>query len=255
MRSMSPFYIRAINTFITAIDLTDFPAAHTLSAMAPEMDRRDFLASTPAAMLLAGQHLNSSASRSTASGRERREDRTLRLSGRHACAPSRWKEQSDAAREFYLGLSNDDILHAAIARMPGCRRRDAPSADGAARNSNSVIGQWLSGMSRLYRATGDARMRDKAVTLMTEWAKTVKPDGDAGLRHYAFDKTRVRPRRSAALCRTRAGDSRCSRRSPISPARHSTAPTTLPTRRTTRPTTACRRSGTRSPRISSAPTD
>ena len=43
-------------------------------------------------------------------------------------------------------------------------------------------------MSRLYRATGDARMRDKAVTLMTEWAKTVKPDGDAGMRHYPYDK-------------------------------------------------------------------
>ena len=31
-------------------------------------------------------------------------------------------------------------------------------------------------------------MRDKAVTLMTEWAKTVKPDGDAGMRHYPYDK-------------------------------------------------------------------
>jgi hypothetical protein len=40
----------------------------------------------------------------------------------------------------------------------------------------------------MYRATGDSAMRDKAVRLMTEWAKTVKPDGDCGLRHYTYDK-------------------------------------------------------------------
>jgi DUF1680 family protein len=55
-------------------------------------------------------------------------------------------------------------------------------------DSSSVLGQWLSGMARLYRATGDTAVRDKADRLMTEWAKTVKPDGDCRMRHYAFDK-------------------------------------------------------------------
>ena len=31
-------------------------------------------------------------------------------------------------------------------------------------------------------------MRDKALELVTEYAKTIGPDGDAGMRHYPFDK-------------------------------------------------------------------
>jgi uncharacterized protein len=156
--------------------------------MASEMDRRDFLASTPAAMFLAGgvlsqQPMTMSAQRlaSRVAKIEPFDYQGVRL------RPSRWKEQSDAAREFYFALSDDDILHGNRAD----RGLPAPGrvlGGWCGRNSNSVLGQWLSGMSRLYRATGDARMRDKAVTLMTEWAKTVKPDGDAGMRHYPYDK-------------------------------------------------------------------
>jgi hypothetical protein len=100
---------------------------------------------------------------------------------------SRWLEQYKAAREVYYDISDDDILkgyrEAAGLPAPGttlggwCRR-----------NSNTVLGQWLSGMSRMYKATGDDDMRKKAVRLVTEFAKTVKPDGDCGMRHYAFDK-------------------------------------------------------------------
>src|SRR5262249_23117016 len=55
-------------------------------------------------------------------------------------------------------------------------------------DSSTVLGQWLSGMARLYRATGDTDVRDKAAQLMTEWARTIKPDGDCRMRHYPFDK-------------------------------------------------------------------
>jgi len=51
-----------------------------------------------------------------------------------------------------------------------------------------VFGQWLSGMARMYKATGDTAIRDKAVLLMTEWAKTVTPEGDCRMRHYPFEK-------------------------------------------------------------------
>lgn len=156
--------------------------------MAPEMDRRDFLASTPAAMFLAGGVLNQQpmtmSSKSLASRIAKIEPfdhEGVRL------RPSRWKEQSDAAREFYFALSNDDILHGNRADR-GLPAPGRALGGWCARNSNSVLGQWLSGMSRLYRATGDTRMRDKAVTLMTEWAKTVTPDGDAAMRHYPYDK-------------------------------------------------------------------
>ena len=40
----------------------------------------------------------------------------------------------------------------------------------------------------MYRATGDTGVRDKARYLLTEWGKTVKPDGDCRMRHYPFDK-------------------------------------------------------------------
>src|SRR5437764_5099018 len=91
---------------------------------------------------------------------------------------SRWRQQVEGAREYYLALPDDDILH-------GFRAEAGLAAPGKAlggwcrENSSSVFGQWLSGMARLYRATGDEAVRDKAARLMTEWAKTVAPDGNS----------------------------------------------------------------------------
>jgi uncharacterized protein len=101
--------------------------------------------------------------------------------------PGRWQRQSQAARDFWMSLSEDDILH-------GFRARAGLPAPGknlggwAAGDSSVVFGQWLSGMARLSRATGDDALRDKAVRLFTEWAKTVKPNDDPGMRHYSFEK-------------------------------------------------------------------
>src|SRR5450759_3515810 len=87
---------------------------------------------------------------------------------------SRWQKQYQAARDFYLGVSDDDILcgYRAAAGLPAPGK---PLGGWCARNSNTVFGQWLSGMSRMSRATGDTAMRDKVVRLFTEWARTVKP--------------------------------------------------------------------------------
>ncbi|HET7216999.1 MAG TPA: beta-L-arabinofuranosidase domain-containing protein, partial [Vicinamibacterales bacterium] len=101
--------------------------------------------------------------------------------------PSRWKEQSDAAREFYSAVPDDDILHG-YRKAAGLPAPGRPLGGWCGENSYTVFGQWLSGMARMYRATGDARLRDKAVKLVTEWSRTVKPDGDAGMRHYPYDK-------------------------------------------------------------------
>jgi len=100
---------------------------------------------------------------------------------------SRWLQQYQSARNFYLGVLEDDILHGyrAAAGLP------APGhtlGGWCKENSSTVFGQWLSGMSRMYRATGDVAMKEKAVRLMTEFAKTVKPDGDCGMRHYSYEK-------------------------------------------------------------------
>ena len=54
------------------------------------------------------------------------------------------------------------------------------------RDSSTVFGQWPSGMARTYRAAGDTVMRDKALHLCTEWAKTIRPDGDPGIQGTHF---------------------------------------------------------------------
>ncbi len=100
---------------------------------------------------------------------------------------SRWQRQYRAGRDVYFGVSDDDILHGfrAAAGLPAPGK---PLGGWCGRDSSTVFGQWLSGMARMYRATGDAPMRDKAVGLFIEWEKTLRPDGDARMRHYPFDK-------------------------------------------------------------------
>jgi hypothetical protein len=101
--------------------------------------------------------------------------------------PSRWRQQVVDARAFYFNISDDDILHgyrkAASLPAPG-----KPLGGWCGVDSNIVFGQWLSGMSRLSHGAGDTALHDKALHLFSEWAKTVKPSGDTGMDHYAFDK-------------------------------------------------------------------
>jgi hypothetical protein len=101
--------------------------------------------------------------------------------------PSRWRKQIETARDFYLGLSDDDILHGFRAAA-GLAAPGKPLGGWCRDDSATVFGQWLSGFARLSRATGDSAIGDKAVRLMTDWAKTVGPDGNARMRHYRFDK-------------------------------------------------------------------
>jgi len=106
------------------------------------------------------------------------------------------RKQCLGARDYYFNLPDNDILKGfrKRARMP------APGKDlgGWCRNDTSVVfGQWLSGMARMSKATGDAALRLKATRLMREWAKTAAADGlfydtketKAEHTHYVFDKT------------------------------------------------------------------
>ena len=102
--------------------------------------------------------------------------------------PSRWLDQYQRTRDFYLAVSEDDILHSyrAAAGLPAPGK---PLGGWCAHNSDPVFGQWLSGFSRMYCATGDQAIRDKAVRLLTEWSKTVGADGDCHMpRLYSYDK-------------------------------------------------------------------
>ncbi len=148
------------------------------------MLRRDFLKAASVAAGMAARAAGARASATLPASRLRIEAfdyEGVRL------LKSRWQEQVQRAREFYMGLPDDDILH-------GFRVEAGLPAPGKAlggwarRNTGGVFGQWLSGMARMYRATGDATLRDKAVHLMREWGKTVRSDGDCRMGHYAWDK-------------------------------------------------------------------
>jgi uncharacterized protein len=100
---------------------------------------------------------------------------------------SRWNDQYLHAREFYFNVSDDDILHGFRAKA-GLPAPGKPLGGWCDQDSSTVFGQWLSGMSRMYRATGDQAMRDKAMYLFAEFAKTVGPEGDCRMDVYPYEK-------------------------------------------------------------------
>ncbi len=147
-----------------------------------EIARREFLMSLPAAgyAIARAAHVSGpdAVSRTKLDELDYRGVRLL---------PSRWERQMRAGRDFYLGLSDDDILHGFRAAA-GLAAPGEPLGGWCGIDSSTVFGQWLSGLSRLYAATGDPAVRDKALVLFAEWSKTLPPNGDAGMGHYRFDK-------------------------------------------------------------------
>ncbi len=103
------------------------------------------------------------------------------------------KKQYEATRDFYYNIPDDDILL-------GFRQRAGLPAPGKALpgwyggDVFNTFGQWLSGMARMSKATGDQAIRAKAVRLMTEWGKTIEPDGyfyysrNPIMPHYTYEK-------------------------------------------------------------------
>jgi hypothetical protein len=101
--------------------------------------------------------------------------------------PGRWQKQFQSARDFYLAVSDDDILHG-FRREAGLSAPGKPLGGWASRNSSTIFGQWLQAMSRTSRANADTEMRNKTVRLIDEWAKTLAPNGDSRMRHYPWEK-------------------------------------------------------------------
>ncbi|HTQ11559.1 MAG TPA: beta-L-arabinofuranosidase domain-containing protein [Fimbriimonadaceae bacterium] len=103
------------------------------------------------------------------------------------------RNQMDDAKEFYLRIPNDDLLL-------GFRRRAGKPAPGEelggwySDDVFHIFGQILSGLSRLYAATGDPACKAKAEALYEGWRDCIAPDGyfyyskSPNAPHYIYDK-------------------------------------------------------------------
>lgn len=103
------------------------------------------------------------------------------------------RRQLEDAKEFYLRIPNDDLLL-------GFRRRAGKPAPGVelggwySSDTFHIFGQILSGLSRMYAATGDPACKAKAEALYEVWRDCIAPDGyfyystKPNAPHYIFDK-------------------------------------------------------------------
>lgn len=82
---------------------------------------------------------------------------------------SHWKRQQDETIELYLNICNDDLLHI-FRRLAGVESHAHGLAGWYGTNANT-FGQKLGAYAKLYRATGDYRLKEKAVYLAEEWMK------------------------------------------------------------------------------------
>lgn len=104
------------------------------------------------------------------------------------------KHQLDKTCTYYLNIPNNDLLK-------GFRERVNLPTHGAKDMggwySNDVFhafGQYLSGLSRLYAATGNEQCKVKVSELIDGWAETIEPDGyffytrKPNAPHYVYEK-------------------------------------------------------------------
>lgn len=111
---------------------------------------------------------------------------------------SPWKAQQDEITDYYMSVPNEDYLkgfreRAGQQNVPGEELGGwYSSADG----TFHPFGQILSGLARLYAATGKGAVRTKVEQLVVGFADCIDPDTgfffyrDApGTAHYVYDKT------------------------------------------------------------------
>lgn len=108
---------------------------------------------------------------------------------------SKWKAQQQEAKDYYLRVPNDDLLK-------GFRQRAHLPTYGAAdlggwytQDIWTPFGQIISGLSRMYAATGDEACKQKVDALISGWAACIDSSGyffftkDNKSQHYTYEKT------------------------------------------------------------------
>lgn len=104
------------------------------------------------------------------------------------------RRQFDETRDYYLRIPNDDLLK-------GFRERAGRPAPGEkllgwyGNDTFHIFGQIISGLSRMYAATGDPACREKVRALIDGWSKCIAEDGyfmysrKPNAPHYEYEKT------------------------------------------------------------------
>lgn len=105
----------------------------------------------------------------------------------------RLKWQFEEVKKYYLSVPNDDYLK-------GFRKRAGFSTPGKEMggwytgDTFHIFGQVISGLSRMYAASGDKACLEKVDYLVAEWGKCIGPDGfffysdKPNAPHYIYDK-------------------------------------------------------------------
>jgi DUF1680 family protein len=116
---------------------------------------------------------------------------------------SLWQRQVSAGRDFYFGVSNDDILHGYRVAAGSTNALGRALGGWCTPNSNTVFGQWLQSMARMQRASGDKDLLEKAGILVSEYVKCwpgmssgaargggrgTAGGATGGLSHYPYEK-------------------------------------------------------------------
>lgn len=150
------------------------------------ISRRTFLGTAAAAALALNTPATAADATTRPTGGTLRGVRRLR-SVTATLGPGRHRDQVVRARDTYLGLGDDSLLH-------GFRKRAGKPAPGTAmggwcsRDSGVIFGQLVSGMARLSHYLNDPALAAKAAGLHAGWMATVGPDGDAHAGTYEYDK-------------------------------------------------------------------
>ena len=101
---------------------------------------------------------------------------------------SPWQQQMLRTREMYFNMSNDDMLKG-YRRMAGLPAPGQDMAGWSQKTTSATFGQWMSGYARLGSALEDKGLQNKCVYLITEWEKTIGPDGDPRIHGvYGWEK-------------------------------------------------------------------
>ncbi|WP_162515377.1 beta-L-arabinofuranosidase domain-containing protein [Paenibacillus pinistramenti] len=100
---------------------------------------------------------------------------------------SHWKQQRDETIELYLNIPDDELLH--LFRVKAGLPSSVNGLTGWYGSNANTFGQKLGAFAKLYRVTGDQRLKEKALHLAEEWMKCAETS-ELLYEHdtYVFDK-------------------------------------------------------------------